>query len=82
METAPITAADPQIHGIHVNFEVRPGSTESVVMKLPFVSDLSADEAGDLSRLQFESERNRTGCNTTCERWWKTLTIVGDYRVI
>jgi hypothetical protein len=67
MEAAPVPASDSQVHGIHVSFEVRPGSTESVVIKLPFVSDMSADEAGDLTRLQYESERNRV------VRYWEGI---------
>lgn len=74
MEAAPVPASDPQVHGIHINFEVRPGTTESVVIKLPFVSDLSADQAGDLARLQYEPERNRIiryweGIVTSAERF-------------
>ncbi|MGI9072466.1 MAG: hypothetical protein ACR2JB_14390 [Bryobacteraceae bacterium] len=63
METGP----DPQTHGIHVKFEVRAGSTESIVIKLPFVSDLPADQAGDLRHLEYESERNRA------VRYWEGI---------
>lgn len=67
MQASQVPASDPQIHGIHVNFEVRPGSTSSVLIKLPFVSDLSADEAVDLTRLQYESEISRV------VRYWETI---------
>jgi hypothetical protein len=67
LEAAPVSASHSQVHGIHVSFELRPGSTESVVIKLPFVSDLSADEAGDLARLRYESERNRV------VRYWEGI---------
>ena len=59
MQPASIPVSGAETQGILVSFEVRPGSTESVVIKLPFVSDLAVDQAGDLARLQYDSERSR-----------------------
>ncbi|MGI8959141.1 MAG: hypothetical protein ACR2IV_05140 [Bryobacteraceae bacterium] len=59
IEAVSVPISNSQAHGIHLSFHIQPRSTESVVIKLPFVSDLSAGEAGDLARLQYEPERNR-----------------------
>ena len=43
----------------HVSFPVAPGSHRSVVVKLPFVSDLSAADEAELDRLPYDAERAR-----------------------
>jgi hypothetical protein len=67
VEAAPVTGSNPETHGIHVSFEVRSRTTESVIIKLPLVSDLSANQADDLARLQYESERSRI------VRYWEEI---------
>ncbi len=41
----------------HVSFEVAPGSQQSIVVNLPFVSDLSATDEADLARLSYDAQR-------------------------
>jgi hypothetical protein len=72
MEPAPVAGSDGKAHGIHISFELGPGSTESVVVKLPFVSDLPAGEAGDLARLQYEPEKNRV------VRYWQGIVASAE----
>jgi hypothetical protein len=67
VETAPVSSSGPQAHGIHVSFEVRPRTKESVIIKLPFVSDLSRNQADTLARLQYASERARA------VRYWEGI---------
>jgi len=59
MEARTVAASDPPTRGVHASFHVPPGGTESLVLKLPFVSDLSGNQAADLRRLQYEPEKKR-----------------------
>src|SRR5581483_1145554 len=43
----------PTDAGIHVRFDVPAGREQAMIIKLPFVSDLSDDDAGDLRALNY-----------------------------
>ena len=56
---------------VHVAFEVPPGSSGSVTLKLPFVSDLSRSEAAELEQLDYESQRGRVTA------YWQEIVTAG-----
>jgi len=43
----------------HFTFEVPPGASRSIVVKLPFVSDVSTNDARDIERLNYDEQRAR-----------------------
>lgn len=71
MRAAFDTAAAPQptMTGklAHFTFAIRPGSRKSIVIKLPFVSDLTPLDEADLDRLNYDAERTRVAT------YWKQI---------
>ncbi len=59
IEETPLAGSDARTPAIHMSFDVAPGSAASVTVKIPFVSDLRSDQAGELARLLYDSERSR-----------------------
>jgi hypothetical protein len=51
----------------HLSFLLAAGSRKSIVVKLPFVSDLSAADEGALDRLEYDTQRERVVA------YWKTI---------
>ncbi len=45
---------------LHFTFMVPAHSAQSMVLKLPFVSDITAGDTGDMARLDYDGERSRT----------------------
>jgi hypothetical protein len=53
------TGAQPQGNSVRLAFPVPAGGSKSVVLKLPFVSDLGASGAEELEKLDYDQQRSR-----------------------
>lgn len=54
------TAPSLDTNRVHAAFGVPPGSHASIIVRLPFVSDLTAADESELSALEYDAQRTRT----------------------
>ena len=43
----------------HFSFIVQPGASRAIVLKLPFVSDINSEDAAEIARLNYDTQRAR-----------------------